>query len=57
VLGYSAFPSGSALLPMTVLIMIGMIVLAPRMIGRFGPKAMVVRRPDDPGRRDGLPVP
>jgi Na+/melibiose symporter-like transporter len=42
VLGYSPFPSGSALLPMTVLIMIGMIVLAPRMIGRFGPKAMVV---------------
>ncbi|WP_405098481.1 MFS transporter [Micromonospora sp. NBC_01412] len=42
VLGYSAFPSGAALLPMTILIMIGMIVLAPRAIGRFGPKAMVV---------------
>ncbi|MDQ0823335.1 EmrB/QacA subfamily drug resistance transporter [Arthrobacter sp. V4I6] len=42
VLGYSAFPSGAALLPMTVLIMIGMIVLAPRMINRFGPKAMTV---------------
>ena len=42
VLGYSAFPSGSALLPMTVLIMIGMVVLAPRAIGRFGPKAMTV---------------
>ncbi|MDQ3422711.1 MAG: MFS transporter [Actinomycetota bacterium] len=42
VLGYSAFPSGSALLPMTVLIMIGMIVLAPRMVNRFGPKAMTV---------------
>jgi MFS family permease len=27
---------------MTVLIMIGMIVLAPRAIGRFGPKAMTV---------------
>ncbi|MBF8185264.1 MFS transporter [Nonomuraea sp. K274] len=42
VLGYSAFPSGAALLPMTVLIMIGMIVLAPRTIGRFGPKSMTV---------------
>lgn len=42
VLGYSAFPSGAALLPMTVLIMLGMIVLAPWAIGRFGPKAMVV---------------
>ncbi|MEU6726544.1 MFS transporter [Nonomuraea wenchangensis] len=42
VLGYSAFPSGAALLPMTVLIMIGMIVLAPRAIGRFGPKATTV---------------
>ncbi len=42
VLGYSAFPSGAALLPMTLLIMIGMIVLAPRAINRFGPKAMTV---------------
>lgn len=42
VLGYSAFPSGAALVPMTVLIMIGMIVLAPRAIGRFGPKAITV---------------
>lgn len=42
VLGYTAFPSGAALLPMTVLIMIGMIVLAPRAIGRFGPKNMTV---------------
>lgn len=42
VLGYRAFPSGAALLPMTVLIMIGMIVLAPWAIGRFGPKAMTV---------------
>ncbi|WP_395110187.1 MFS transporter [Actinomadura sp. SCN-SB] len=42
VLGYSAFPSGAALLPMTVLIMVGMIVLAPRAIGRFGPKAITV---------------
>ncbi len=42
VLGYSAFPSGAALLPMTILIMIGMIALAPRAINRFGPKAMTV---------------
>ncbi|MFG2085158.1 MULTISPECIES: MFS transporter [unclassified Spirillospora] len=42
VLDYSAFPSGAALLPMTVLIMIGMVVLAPRVINRFGPKAVTV---------------
>ncbi|MEV4490097.1 MFS transporter [Micromonospora coxensis] len=42
VLGYRAFPSGAALLPMTILIMIGMIALAPRAIARFGPKPMVV---------------
>jgi MFS family permease len=42
VLGYSAFPSGAALLPMTIVIMIGMIALAPRLIGRFGPKATTV---------------
>jgi MFS family permease len=42
VLGYTAFPSGAALLPMTVVIMIGMIGLAPRLIARFGPKTMTV---------------
>lgn len=42
VLGLSAFPSGAALIPMTALIMIGMIVLAPRLIARFGPKTVVV---------------
>jgi EmrB/QacA subfamily drug resistance transporter len=42
VLGYTAFPSGAALLPMTIVIMIGMIALAPRLISRFGPKAMTV---------------
>ncbi|AQZ63087.1 putative transporter [[Actinomadura] parvosata subsp. kistnae] len=42
VLGYSAFPSGAALLPMTILIMLGMIVLAPKAIGRFGPKTTTV---------------
>ncbi|MGW5669399.1 hypothetical protein [Micromonospora sp. NPDC003776] len=39
VLGFSAFPSGAALLPMTILIMI---TIAPRAIARFGPKPMVV---------------
>jgi MFS family permease len=42
VLGYSAFPAGSALLPMTTLIMLGMIVLAPRAMQRFGVKPMIV---------------
>jgi MFS family permease len=42
VLGYSAFPSGAALLPMTVLIMIGMVVLAPRAIAALGPKTVTV---------------
>lgn len=42
VLGYAAFPSGAALLPMTGLIMIGMIVLAPRAMARFGPKTVTV---------------
>jgi EmrB/QacA subfamily drug resistance transporter len=42
VLGYSAFPSGAALLPMTGLIMLGMVVLAPRVIGAFGPKKTAV---------------
>lgn len=42
VLGFRAFPSGAALLPMTVLIMIGMVALAPRAIARFGAKAMTV---------------
>ncbi|MGW2843956.1 MFS transporter [Streptomyces sp. NPDC001108] len=42
VLGLGAFASGAALLPMTVAIMIMMIVLAPRLISRFGPKPLVV---------------
>jgi EmrB/QacA subfamily drug resistance transporter len=42
VLGLSAFPSGSALLPMTTFIMLGMIVVAPRAIARFGPKRILV---------------
>jgi EmrB/QacA subfamily drug resistance transporter len=42
VLGYSAFPSGAALLPMTGLIMLGMVALAPRAISAFGPKRTTV---------------
>jgi predicted MFS family arabinose efflux permease len=42
VLGLGAFASGAALLPLTVTIMIGMVVAAPRLIGRFGPKRMTV---------------
>ncbi|MFB9924726.1 MFS transporter [Amycolatopsis halotolerans] len=42
VLGFRAFPAGAALLPMTALIMLGMIALAPRVIGRFGPKLPIV---------------
>ncbi|WP_028651593.1 MFS transporter [Nocardioides halotolerans] len=42
VLGLGAFASGAALLPLTVTIMIGMIAVAPRLIGRYGPKTMTV---------------
>ncbi|WP_328374942.1 MFS transporter [Streptomyces sp. NBC_01020] len=42
VLGLGAFASGAALLPMTVAIMVMMIVLAPRLMARFGPKPMIV---------------
>jgi hypothetical protein len=42
VLGAGAFAAGAALLPMTGLIVVGMIVVAPRLLARFGTKAMVV---------------
>ncbi|MDB5585834.1 MAG: transporter [Devosia sp.] len=42
VLGYTAFPSGAALLPMTILTMIAMVVLAPWVIARFGTKTPIV---------------
>jgi EmrB/QacA subfamily drug resistance transporter len=42
VLGYGAFEGGAALLPMTVAIMILMVVVAPRVIARFGFKAPIV---------------
>lgn len=42
VLGYGAFASGAALLPMTVLITVLMIGLAPTLISRFGAKPLIV---------------
>jgi EmrB/QacA subfamily drug resistance transporter len=42
VLGLGAFASGAALLPMTITIMVMMIALAPRLMGRFGAKPMIV---------------
>ena len=42
VLGYGAFEGGAALLPMTVTIMVLMVVVAPKVIARFGPKAPTV---------------
>ena len=42
VLGLGAFEGGAALLPMTVAIMLGMVVVAPRVMARIGAKPMVV---------------
>ena len=42
VLGYGAFEAGSALLPMTALIMVLMVGATARVIGRFGLKAPLV---------------
>jgi EmrB/QacA subfamily drug resistance transporter len=42
VLGYGAFEGGSALLPMTLAITLGMVVVAPRLMARVGAKPMVV---------------
>jgi len=42
VLGLGAFEGGSALLPMTVTIMVLMVFVAPRVINRFGFKAPIV---------------
>ena len=42
VLGYGAFEGGAALLPMTIAIMVLMVVVAPRMIARFGPKLPII---------------
>src|SRR4051794_22549893 len=42
VLGYGAFEGGAALLPMTVAIMVLMVLVAPRVIARFGTKTPIV---------------
>jgi MFS family permease len=42
VLGLGAFAGGAALLPMTVTIMVLMVVVAPRVIARVGPKTPLV---------------
>jgi EmrB/QacA subfamily drug resistance transporter len=42
VLGFGAFEGGAALLPMTVTIMALMVIVAPKVIARFGPKAPTV---------------
>ena len=41
VLGYGAFASGAALLPMTVLLMIFMTAITARLLGRFGAKPLI----------------
>ena len=42
VLGLGALEGGAALLPMTIAIMLGMVVVAPRVMARVGAKPMVV---------------
>jgi EmrB/QacA subfamily drug resistance transporter len=42
VLGYGAFEGGAALLPMTAAIMLLMVVVAPRVVNRFGFKTPIV---------------
>ncbi|WP_129787143.1 MFS transporter [Promicromonospora panici] len=42
VLGAGAFAAGAALLPMTVLIVLGMTLVAPRLLARFGARALIV---------------
>ena len=51
VLGFGAFEGGAALLPMTVAIMLGMVVVAPRVIARFGVKPPIVAGLLAPRRR------
>jgi MFS family permease len=42
VLGYGAFPSGAALVPMTALMMLLMVGITGRLIARFGTKPLIV---------------
>ena len=57
VLGLGAFASGAALLPLTLTIMVGMIVAAPRLIGSVRSQGDDGRGSGDPGGRAGLAVP
>ncbi|MFD2027907.1 MFS transporter [Promicromonospora aerolata] len=41
VLGAGAFAAGAALLPMTVLIVLGMTLVAPRLLARFGARSLI----------------
>ncbi|GAA2068635.1 DHA2 family efflux MFS transporter permease subunit [Streptomyces albiaxialis] len=41
VLGYGAFASGAALLPMTTLLMVFMVALTARLLGRFGARPLI----------------
>ncbi len=42
VLGATAFAAGAALIPMTLLIVLGMTLVAPRLAARFGTRAMLI---------------
>ncbi|MDQ3402874.1 MAG: MFS transporter [Actinomycetota bacterium] len=42
VLGLQAFAGGAALLPMTMMIMVMMVLVAPKAIAKFGPKNMII---------------
>jgi len=42
VLGFGAFASGAALLPMTIAIMVLMVGIVPRLVARLGPKTLTV---------------
>jgi EmrB/QacA subfamily drug resistance transporter len=42
VLGAGAFAAGAALLPMTILIVLGMTLVAPRLLAKFGAKPLIV---------------
>jgi MFS family permease len=42
VLGFGAFAGGAALLPMTVAIMVSMLIVVPRVLGRYGFKRSIV---------------
>ena len=55
VLGYGAFAAGASLLPMTVLMMILMVGVTGRLVGRFGHRRVLVAGLLAPRRRFGDP--